>query len=207
VKLVQALPEPPEPWAVQAFVDAGFVKVGDLAYLRRPMWPPLVIPAPTWPEGVTVRNVEGVKPGDPDRAVLIEALDRSYEQTLDCPELCGLRETSDILESHRATGVFDRNFWWLVLLHGVAHGCVLLSRCPDQGSVELVYLGLSPALRGKRIGSRLLEMGIARLGGAPGEHLTCAVDMRNEPARRLYQRTGFTEFGRRVAMVRRAAPG
>jgi ribosomal protein S18 acetylase RimI-like enzyme len=202
VRLVQALPEPPEPWAVRAFEDAGFIKVGDLAYLRRPMWPPLVVAPPTWPAGVTVRNVERVGRGDPDRERLIAALERSYEDTLDCPELCGLRETSDILESHLATGVFDRGLWWLVLREGDPHGCVLLSRCPDQGSVELVYLGLSPQLRGQGIGSRLLEMALARVGGAPGEHITCAVDLRNGPAGRVYGRLGFSEFGRRVAMVR-----
>lgn len=202
VRLVQALPEPPEPWAVQAFEAAGFTKVGDLAYLRRPLWPPLVVPPPTWPEGITVRTLHSSKAGEPDRALLIAALDRTYEETLDCPELCGLRETADILESHRATGVHDPHFWWLVFLEGVPHGCVLFSKCPDQNTVELVYLGLSPALRGRRIGSKLLDMAIARLGGMPGEHLTCAVDMRNEPARRLYAKSGFTEFGRRIAMVR-----
>jgi mycothiol synthase len=207
VKLAQALPEPSEPWSVRAFVAAGFVKVGDLAYMRRPLWPPLVAPEPPWPEGVVVRNVKGVGPREPDRAALLEALNRSYEETLDCPELCGLRETEDILESHRATGVFDSKLWWLVLWQGEPHGCMLLSRCPDHNSVELVYLGLSRELRGKRMGSRLLEWGIARLGAVTAESLTCAVDLRNGPARRLYERAGFREFGRRVAMVRRIGPG
>jgi ribosomal protein S18 acetylase RimI-like enzyme len=206
VKLAQALPEPGEPWSVRAFESAGFVKVGDLAYLRRPLWPPLVAPEPPWPEGISVRNVRGVAPGEPDRALLLAALNRSYEETLDCPELCGLRETEDILESHRATGSFDAKLWWLVMLGNEPQGCMLLSRCPDHNSVELVYLGLSPALRGRRMGSRLLEFGIASLGAVTADSLTCAVDLRNEPARRLYARTGFREFGRRVAMVRALRP-
>lgn len=208
VRLAQALPEPQEPWAVRAFLGAGFVSVGDLAYLRRPVWPLAAAPEVRWPAGVEIRNVEGVAPGNSDRRLLIEALNRSYEDTLDCPELCGLRETEDILESHRSTGVFNPRLWWLVLLNSQPQGCMLLSRSPDHNSVELVYLGLSPMLRGKGIGKALLEMGLSRLAGVPADHVTCAVDLRNEPARRVYERLGFKEFGRRVAMVRPVlAPG
>jgi ribosomal protein S18 acetylase RimI-like enzyme len=201
ISLAQALPEPAEPWAERAFLHAGFTKVGDLAYLRRPLsnlpqerdW--------TWPDGVQVRPLTGVD-GAAERALLIEALDRTYADTLDCPELCGLRDTADVLESHRATGVLDPSLWWLVLLDGRPHGCMLLSRCPDHDSVELVYLGLSPELRGKRIGSQLLELGLSRLWDCHANHVACAVDLRNAPAQRLYQRAGFSEFARRIALVR-----
>ena len=145
---------------------------------------------------------EGLRPGDPDRAALIRALDRTYEATLDCPELCGLRDTADVLESHRSTGVFDPALWWLVFLNEQPHGCMLLNRCPDHGTVELVYLGLSPELRSRRIGSRLLELGLAAIDSTGGTPITCAVDLRNAPALRLYGRLGFREFGRRVALVR-----
>ncbi|MEX2219403.1 MAG: GNAT family N-acetyltransferase [Phycisphaerales bacterium] len=202
IRIAQALPEPHEPWAVRALVTAGFLKVGDLAYLRRPLARTAPIPEPRWPQGVSVRTIGGAAPGHQDRAALLEALDRSYEETLDCPELCGLRETADILESHRATGQFNPGLWWLVFLDGAAHGCMLLSHCPDHHSVELVYLGLSKELRGRRIGSRLLEMGLGRLAQVPADHMTCAVDLRNAPAMRLYERMGFREFGRRVALVR-----
>jgi ribosomal protein S18 acetylase RimI-like enzyme len=203
IRLAQALPEPTEPWAVSAFLDAGFSKVGDLAYLRRPR-PTAALPAsaPVWPEGVTVRTVKGGGPRDPDRADLIAALDRSYVETLDCPELCGLRDTADVLDSHRATGVFDPSLWWLVYLHDQPHGCMLLNRCPDHGTAELVYLGISPELRARKLGSGLLRMGLARLDSTGGLPVTCAVDLRNAPALRLYERLGFHEFGRRVALVR-----
>lgn len=203
IRLAQALPDPGEPWAVRAFLDAGFLKVGDLAYLRRPKASAAAAPQPVvWPEGVEVRPVHGVKADDPDRTALIRALDRSYEATLDCPELCGLRDTSDVLDSHRSTGVFDPRLWWLVFYHNEPHGCMLLNRCPDHGTVELVYLGLSPELRSKGIGSRLIQMGLSHIDHASAAPLTCAVDLRNTPALRLYHRLGFREFGRRVALVR-----
>ena len=153
-----------------------------------------------WPDRVDVRNVSAF---DADRAALIEALDRSYQDTLDCPELCGLRETADVLESHRATGIFDHNLWWLATLGGRPHGCILLARAPEQRAVELVYLGISTDLRSRGLGSRLLEMALSRVVGlVDAESIACAVDLRNEPALKLYRRFGFKEFGRRVALVR-----
>ena len=203
--LAQALPDPGDAWAVEAFLAGRFRKVGDLAYLRRPL-PGASIPVaarnPRWPDGVTVRPVSGCAPGDADRALLIESLDRSYEDTLDCPGLCGLRETADVLDSHRATGRWDGRRWHLVFLDERPHGCLLLSLIPDQGSVELVYLGLSRALRGRGLGRSLMQMALSRLGNVPADHVACAVDVRNEPAMRLYEHLGFAPFASRVALVR-----
>lgn len=200
-RLAQALPEPRDVWAIEALRAAGFVHVGDLSYMRR------VGPAPSdpqpvvWPDGVRVVRVDELGDRPAQDAVLITALDRSYIDTLDCPELCGLRETGDILQSHRATGRWDPALWWVVMLDGEPEGCVLLNRGQDRASTELVYLGLSPALRGKGLGARLLTMGMSKLGRGTLE-VNCAVDERNAPAIRLYRRLGFTSFGRRVALVR-----
>lgn len=207
--LAQALPEPHETWAITAFEGAGFMKVGDLAYLRAKLGLELAqspVREPTWPEGVTVRNVRDLGIGAPDRAALLQALDKSYVDTLDCPELCGLRETTDVLESHRAAGTFDPKLWWLVFLQDQPMGCMLFSCFPEQGSAELVYLGLGPELRGNRLGSLLLDLGLRRAAAAGNDTATCAVDLRNTPAMRLYERAGFKEFGRRVAMVRPIRP-
>jgi len=198
-RLAQALPEPGEVWAVRAFLEAGFTKVGDLAYLKRSLSDPLPAAPEGWPEGVRARQVTRF---EADRGAIIRALDRSYVDTLDCPELCGLRETADVLESHRATGAFDPALWWIVELGGEPHGCMLLSRAPEHQSVELVYLGLSPELRGRGVGKRLLDLGLSRLSGETAESVACAVDLRNTPALRLYGRAGFKEFSRRVALVR-----
>ena len=180
VRLAQALPEPDEPWAVRAYLDAGFTKVGDLVYMRRPLSEPLDSAPGEWPDGITVRPVASL---EADRGMLIEALDRSYQQTLDCPELCGLRETADVLESHRATGVFDHKIWWIAFRDSQPQGCILLARAPEHRSVELVYLGLSPELRGRGVGAGLLRLGLARIvGSAEAHHIACAVDLRNTPA-------------------------
>ena len=122
--------------------------------------------------------------------------------TLDCPELCGLRRTDDVIASHLATGVFHPETWWLVFEDGEPEGCVLMSHCPEHDSVELVYLGLSPRLRRRGLGERLLRCAIARCARYSAASVTCAVDRRNAPAVALYERLGFRAFASRIALVR-----
>lgn len=220
--LAQSLLEPREADAVVAFRAAGFTQLGDLAYLRRvaPAPPP---PADPLPPDVSVASVAALlAAGERDRDIdadLKRALSESYIDTLDCPELCGLRTIDDVLESHRAVGRFDPGLWWLVRRRGVAEGCVLLNVCPEHDSVELVYLGLSPAVRGHGLGSALLALALRQVLGAaaPAESggiegvparcvvgpggITCAVDTRNVAAMRLYRAAGFQRFAVRVPMV------
>jgi len=196
--LAQALLEAHERPVRQALVHAGFRDVGTLAYLRRPV--PKAgefAKVQDWPEGVKVRNW---KPGDD--AILGAALEESYEATLDCPELCGLRETSDVIASHRGTGTFDPKLWWIVMLEDRPAGAMLFNPSPEQGSIELVYLGLSPALRGRGVGRRLVMHGLAHLCGRREAWINCAVDRRNTPAMKLYDAVGFRAFAERMALVR-----
>jgi RimJ/RimL family protein N-acetyltransferase len=203
VHLVQSLPAPEEWWAVEAFQGAGMLRLGDLAYLRRPLRSPAGagIASPAWPEGVEVVPMTSLD--DPDaRRTLREALERTYIDTLDCPGLCEMRETDDVIDSHRATGEADPSLWWIVFLNGWPEGCVLLSPCPDQDSVELVYMGLGPGLRGRGLAAGLLARAIERAQRTRLSHVVCAVDEKNEPARALYARLGFSAYAHRIAFVR-----
>jgi ribosomal protein S18 acetylase RimI-like enzyme len=211
VKILQALPDLADAWAESAFRGAGFVYVGDLEYQRRAIAPADLRGSRTetpWPEGVRVAPLTSFPESQRD-AMLLKVLEESYQDTLDCPELCGLRETPDILASHYATGVFDPSIWFIVMHREgageVARGCMLLSRVPEQRVVELVYIGLSPEVRGKGLGRRLLDLGIRNAAEARLDAVTCAVDCRNDPARRLYQDHGFQGAGRRKAFVGRVA--
>lgn len=204
VGLAQLLPEPREAWTIAAGRRAGFLDVGTLRSMQLALGQ--VQPSPprgAWPAGVEVVGVDTL--GADRDPLLIEALESTYERTLDCPELCGVRRTRDILDSHRATGVHDPALWFLVMHAGSPRGCMLLSRCPEQGHVELVYLGLAPAVRGLGVGSKLLGMGIDAARGTGLAQMSCAVDARNEPAVRLYTRAGFRATGLRVALVRSIA--
>lgn len=199
VDLAQALLEPHEQAAHAALLGSGFFGVGTLAYLRRPM-KSRIEPATDrepWPDGCLVRRYQSA-----DDEALIRGLERSYEGTLDCPELCGLRRTHDVLESHRAAGRWDPAFWWVLEREHIIEGMLLLNPSPEMSTIELVYLGLSMRMRGKGLGQRILSHGLRALAGRTEEAVTCAVDVRNEPALRLYRGAGFGEFARRLALVR-----
>ncbi len=196
-RLAQVLLEPGDAFSLSAFLGAGFIHVADLAYLSRPRPGPEFDPPTDWGAGIRVR---GWMPGD-DPA-LADALGRTYEGTLDCPDMCGMREPAEVIASHRATGVFDPNLWWLVEHDGRCEGVMLFNPCPAQSSVELVYLGLAPTLRGCGMARRLMQLGLARIASREEREVTCAVDLRNTPAMRLYKSFGFLETSRRVALVR-----
>lgn len=196
-RLAQVLLEPGDALTLSAFLAAGFLHVADLAYLSRPRPGPEFAPPADWIPGVRVRVW---LPGDDP--MLAEALGRTYVGTLDCPDMCGMREPSEVIASHRATGVFDPNLWWLVERDGRCEGVMLFNPCPAQSSVELVYLGLAPTLRGCGLARRLMQLGLSRIAQREEREVTCAVDLRNTPAMRLYNSFGFLETSRRVALVR-----
>jgi len=205
VDVIQGLPAKGETWLSQALADGGLRRITRLASLRRSLarrtFPAVDPETADWGGGVTVRPVADPASSPGDRARLIAALGRSYQGTLDCPELCGLRRVEDVLDSHRDTGSFDPALWWLVELEDEPEGCVLLNPNADRHTVELIYLGLSPRLRGNRLGERLL---VAAMGAAASRNvlsIACAVDERNTPARRLYARLGFRETGAREAFI------
>lgn len=204
VALAQALLEEGEQAAAAAMASAGFLRLGELSYLRRPMPRRNQVEAVEMPEGMSAVSIaRGASESD-----LVTALDGSYEGTLDCPELSGLRETQDVLASHRAVGRFDPNLWWVLYEDGASGdrrpvGCLLLNPSPEQESVELVYLGLAPAARGRGAGRALLSMGLCAIAGRSERWVTCAVDTRNPPALGLYRRAGFERFSSRVPLVRR----
>ncbi|MGE3107534.1 MAG: GNAT family N-acetyltransferase [Phycisphaerales bacterium] len=212
VILVQALLETSEHEAAVALSGAGFIRLGDLAYMRRPLAGAASrrqtrADSPNWPPGITVRPLSQIDASEHDE-LLARALARSYIDTLDCPELCGLRSVDDVIDSHRAVGTLDLSKWWIVQEHGQVEGAMLLSACPEQtpASVELVYLGLSPSLRGRGLGAGLLKMGLAAVSGGAAASITCAVDSRNAPAMKLYKRAGFQRFSLRVPMVKGLGP-
>ncbi len=206
VVLAQSLPDPAELWSMGALTSAGFQSVGTLLYMRRQpraedrKGPP---PLPTLPAGVSLVRVSDL-PEAGRAATLIDAMNASYEDTLDCPSLCGLRDTRDILQSHQATGVYDPSLWWLVMEGERPLACLFLSMCPEQRTTELVYLGLSKPLRGKGVARGLMHFGIGHVSAMqPSWPLACAVDEANAPAVRLYDALGFRAFARRVGLVKR----
>ena len=206
IAIVQALPDPSESWTVEALNANKFLHVGDLIYLER------FLPQRsrhdlrrTWPPGISVRPIHDITRGSPDRDRLARLLERSYIGTLDCPELCGLRETHDIIDSHASTGDFNRTNWLMAFDGTDPVACALVNTVPESSNAELVYLGVAPEARARGLARALLESVIWGLAGGSTQRMVCAVDERNTPAANLYKSLGFVEFSRRRAFVRPTA--
>ena len=66
------------------------------------------------------------------------------------------------------------------------------------GEAEILSVAVASSRRGRGLARRLLDLHLRRLAGLGANTVFLEVDEGNEPARRLYQRTGFREVGRRA---------
>ncbi len=197
----QALLEPGQPELIESFLAGGFSRLASLAYMRREIPRRALFDEPVFPPGFTLAPLSTLSDDDAE-TFLTQALEFSYVNTLDCPELCSLRTTDDVIDSHRSVGQYDPRLWFVLLKDGAPAGCMLLTVCPGQQMIELVYMGLAPNARGKGLASAMLRFGLNRLAGRSEKFLACAVDEANIPASRLYQSLRMKTFTRRVALVR-----
>jgi ribosomal-protein-alanine N-acetyltransferase len=65
------------------------------------------------------------------------------------------------------------------------------------GEAEILSIAVATSRRGKGLARRLLDLNLSRLAGLGARTVFLEVDEGNVPARRLYQRAGFREVGRR----------
>jgi len=73
----------------------------------------------------------------------------------------------------------------------------ILSRLAG-GEAEILSVAVASARRGRGLARALLNLHLRRLAGLGASAVFLEVDEDNEPARRLYQRAGFLEVGRRT---------
>jgi ribosomal-protein-alanine N-acetyltransferase len=64
---------------------------------------------------------------------------------------------------------------------------------------EILSVAVNAARRGKGLARRLLDLHLRRLAGIGARAVFLEVDENNVPARRLYERAGFRQVGRRQA--------
>lgn len=197
VDLAQALVDPSDRNEEEIFKAGGFRRMAELDYLERPVPRFGTVPAPEVPSGISIQ------PWDPANRAMLEALlERTYEHTLDCPGLSELRETSDILDGHLASGSHVPGWWLILESKGRPEGALLLNRGGDGDTIELVYLGLSVEARGRGFARLLLTHGLSLINDDSARTIVLAVDRANVPAIRLYRRAGFRFSVRRIALVR-----
>jgi GNAT superfamily N-acetyltransferase len=183
-KLAQALAQPEEMARTPPLLRCGF-----RATTRLQQWRRNFIDLPRYPPP-TLR-FERYRPAlDADLAATLE---RSYDGTLDCPELDGVRTMDEIIAGHRGQGKFHPDFWWLAYDGAMPIGVALFVEMPDATTWELAYLGIVPEQRRRGLARALLIHALHALSAQPATAVALSVDARNGPAQRLYQSLGFVE--------------
>jgi mycothiol synthase len=192
VKLTQTLLAPEEAFLAAPLLRNGFAEVTRLWFMRHDLILPLHclhLPA---------RLDYQPFAGD---ALFRRTLARTYEGTLDCPEINGVRGLDDILEGHRSQGAFDAERWWLARDGGEAVGVLLMTEMPDSGAWELAYMGVTPEARRRGVGREMLLHALCAARAADAPSVTLSVDARNEPAWKLYRSLGFDAYEERLVYL------
>lgn len=136
------------------------------------------------------------------RTRLVRLVERSYEGTLDCVALNGMRAIDDVIDGYQSTGEFRPENWLIVRVRDEDAGVLLMADHPQARHWELMYMGLAPEFRGKSWGREVTRhaLWLARRAGV--ERIVLAVDAANGPALAMYRSTGFETWDRRTVYVR-----
>jgi len=195
VHLAQALLDPPDQAARAMYLNHNFRQMAELMYLsaavRRPP-PPTPLPA----------EFDLVSYSPETHPLFARAIAESYRDSLDCPDMNGLRDIEDVIAGHKASGEFDPEFWFVLLELGEPRGVLLLSRVPRTDAAEMVYIGLAPSARSRGHSDLLMRQALWAVGAMRLARLTLAVDSRNAPALKLYFRHGMQRTGSKIAFLR-----
>lgn len=188
---VQSLLPPENEWGIQRVQQLGLRRITTIDYM---------ISSPDEREPVRSRFPFALVDDSPRIAALIA---QTYTDTLDCPELDGIRDVADVLAGYRAAAPIET--WVLNSDTGEDAGVLILSDHAAFAQTELTYMGLVPSFRGRGLGSSLVEFAIERAQQKNRDKVVLAVDRRNAPAIRQYQQFGFRSWISRVCLMRELA--
>jgi ribosomal protein S18 acetylase RimI-like enzyme len=166
----------------------GFRRVTSLCYMRaEPTSPP--------PDIGPRLDFQPYDPADagPFHATLL----RTYEGTLDCPEVTGVRDIAEIIAGHRAPDGAEMDHWWLALERDRPAGVLLLTETAGSETWEVAYVGVVPEARGRGVGRQLVLKALREARAAGMCQLSLSVDARNQPAIQLYRGLGFQLYDQR----------
>ncbi len=199
--LCQALlPQGPGQTSAQ-LAAAGYENPANLLYMTcEPQHFPAI--APAFP-GFILRPFQPGKETE-----LAELIDETYVGTQDCPSLNGLRSTLDVVAGYQHVGEFLPERW--LILESTAPdsfrkhaGCLLLARHAPHHTMELIYVGVTPAFRKQGVGRKLTQQAQWLAAQDQCERLVLAVDAANEPAIAMYSAAGFWAWEERAIWVKR----
>jgi ribosomal protein S18 acetylase RimI-like enzyme len=194
VHLAQVLVDPPDKAIRSLYAGLGFREMAELVYLHVGTLRPVVpedLPENFWWQTYSPAT----------HPLFEQAILESYQKSLDCPALNGMRDIGDVIAGHKASGEFNPRFWFVLTERDMPRAILLLSRVPRTDTAELVYLGLAPQVRGRGIGDIAMRQAIWAVREMNLTRLTLAVDSQNSFALSLYYRHGMQRIGTKIAMM------
>lgn len=183
IVLAQALPDRSASLDLDRLSRHGYSRAADLEYL--------CCAARDFPAGPPDDNLEFVPYGQCEPTRFAAVVEATYQGSLDCPEVDGLREIEEVLASYRATSGFDDSRWYLVRHGDLDAGCLILGDDARANHFELIYMGVAPEARGQGLGMRIVRRAQALARAAGRARLVLSVDAANQPARAIYAAAGF----------------
>ncbi len=183
VRMAQALLPPAAGADVESLAAAGFRHVSDLTYL--------VCLAEGFPTNLPCPQLQFEPYCGERHDRFAQLVDATYEDTLDCPAVSGVRDIDDVLEGYKGTGQFDPQRWFIVRHKGEEIGCLILTDYPEHSTWELIYLGVVAAARGQGWGLEIVRHAQWLAHEAARMRLILAVDAANDPALKMYAAAGF----------------
>jgi len=193
-RLAQCLLAPEEASLASPLLRNGFRHITALWYLRHEREL-----SPSWlgtPSRLTLQTYE-----EADRDLFHTTLWRTYEGTLDCPEVAGMRTLEDVLTGHKAQGAFDPSLWWLGRAGTDPVGVLLVAATAEPPVWEVAYVGVVPEARRQGFGRELLLRALLEARAAEVDEFFLTVDGRNHAAWALYRSLGFTTFDKREVFL------
>ena len=178
---------------IAPLLRCGFQHITQLDYFHHDLAEELRIAD----SGLRIENYQSA-----NQAVFHDILLRTYDGTLDCPELNGRRTIEEIIEGHQHQGIFRSESWWLAFVKDQPVAVVILTEVPGWQGWELSYVGVVPKRGAEGIGKALAQRAM-RAAREAGRHQAECV--RRCPqfasATVLYANLGFIRDERREVLL------
>ncbi len=176
------LPKPAPSKQVQAILSSGFKDLAELQYMELNI-------SPLIPTNVTQHEVEFQTMESFDDHALGYVLEQTYIDSLDCPNLHGIRQVQDVIEGHRGSDPCRPELWFIGMIDDEP-SCVLLLNQKDD-AVELAYVGVVPSHRNRGIADCCMSKSIELAQHHDFKRITLVVDDANSSAMNLYTKWDF----------------
>ena len=185
IRLCHTLVMPEQQAQAQPLKAAGMRLISPLRYLTVPVsTPPLarssVLMLCPWREL--------------DDITALTLIEQIQVDSLDSPLVCQALGSRGLLEGFYRQSPEGNRHWFSLSLANQPDkpvGVLLMALRAEQHSVEVMLMGLVPAMRGRKLGRDILQAALNYAEQVGAVRVILTVDATNTPASKLYEREGF----------------